>query len=160
MYLANMSSQIKSILNPLKFRLWSLTNLPSVWFWGIRLSSLSSESSKCTIHFRWSNKNPFKSIYFAALGGAAELSTGAAAIYAIEQTGSKFSMLVTDFQATFSKKAVGKITFECTDGPLFTKQLESLKKSETTTIKAKSIGTDQSNDVVCTVMITWSFKKK
>ena len=81
--------------NPLIFWFAMLVKLPSAVFWRLKVKKLDPSSCEVTIPYFWRTQNPFKSIYFAALAGAAELSTGALCQLAIAGKGS-FSMLVVD----------------------------------------------------------------
>ena len=51
--------------------------LPSAYLCGVRVFKLDNTLCSTTVKFKWMNQNPFKSIYFAVLAMAAELSTGA-----------------------------------------------------------------------------------
>ena len=55
-------------------------------------------------------------MFWAVQGMAAELSTGALIILKIKQLNQKISMLVLRNEAQFTKKAKGRITFECKQG--------------------------------------------
>ena len=94
----------KKVLNPVLFRIGMLKRLPSVVFWGISISWIDDQLCKVRIPFTWRTQNPFKSIYFAALAGAAELSTGALCQMLLADR-VPHSMLVTDFRAEYFKKA-------------------------------------------------------
>ncbi|HMP31101.1 MAG TPA: hypothetical protein PKD85_15960 [Saprospiraceae bacterium] len=61
--------------NGWKFRLFAISKLPSLIFWGVKLHSFTDEKCTTSINYGWSNTNPFKSMYFATMIGAAELST-------------------------------------------------------------------------------------
>jgi hypothetical protein len=92
---------------------------------------------------------------------AAELSTGILAINAIEKSSQKFSVIVVGIEAEFTKKAVGKITYKCTDGPEFKATIDKcLESNEPHTYTATSIGNDEMDEKVAEFKITWSFKPK
>ena len=119
------------------------------------------DSQKChvSIPYFWRSQNPFKSIYFAALAGAAELSTGALCQLALAGKGS-FSMLVVDFRAEYSKKANTKILFTCEQGPELFSLIDTLKPGETNQLTMLSIGKNKAGEEVARFFITWSFKRK
>ena len=151
---------IESVLNPLKFRLGMLTMLPSVWFWGVKVKHLDED--RCSIHlpYKWSSKNPFKSIYFAAQAGTAELSTGLLVQSKLKGRG-KWSMLVTEFQSRFTKKASADVTYTCTDGAAIEDAIsrsEQSGKGETVVVTA--VGTMADGTQVGECQITWSVYKK
>ncbi len=150
----------KRFLNPWLFKLWMWRRLPSVGFWGIKVVDI--DDNKCIIRlpFSWFTQNPFNSIYFAALNGAAELSTGLLCQYLLSDLGS-FSMLVTGFKAEFYKKSTTPIFFTCDQGAELKYVLQNLKsKGDTTTLVMISEGHNVDGQKVAQMEITWSFKKK
>lgn len=150
----------QNVLSPLKFKLGMLSRLPSVVFWGIRVRELDGHVCKVTIPYGWRTQNPFRSVYFAALGGAAELSTGA--LCQMHLAGrSPHSMLVTGFRMEYTKKATGTVTFTCRQGDELKALLDSLNApGSTATLTMTSVGTDTAGETVATAYITWSFRKK
>ena len=55
-------------------------------------------------------------MFWAVQGMAAELTTGALVMSKIRTSGKKVSMLVANNNASFTKKATGRITFTCDQG--------------------------------------------
>ncbi|HSF55137.1 MAG TPA: DUF4442 domain-containing protein [Algoriphagus sp.] len=149
----------RKMTNPLIFWTAMLVKLPTAVFWGLRIKSLTQESCEVTIPYSWRSQNPFKSIYFAALAGAAELSTGALCQLALAGRG-QFSMLVVDFRAEYSKKANSKITFSCEQGLELFELIESLKVGETAQLTMVSTGKNHLDEEVARFFVTWSFKRK
>ncbi|MGY6744860.1 MAG: DUF4442 domain-containing protein [Cecembia sp.] len=145
--------------NPIIFWLAMLFKLPSAVFWRLKIKSLNLEKCEVTIPYFWRSQNPFNSIYFAALAGAAELSTGALCQLAMAGKG-KFSMLVVDFRAEYHKKANQRITFTCDQGNELNTLIEALKPEETGKLTMVSTGTNPEGDVVARFFVTWSFKRK
>ena len=105
----------RRMLSPLTWRLFAARKLPSVWFWGVRVRELDPRSCSVTMPFGWRTQNPFRSAYFAAQCGAAELSTGALALLHLAGRPS-VSMLVTRFDSEYYKKAADPLRFVCGDG--------------------------------------------
>ena len=93
--------------------LFTLLKLPSVWLCGIRVTSLEQSFCEAKVKHRWINQNPFKSMFWAVQGMAAELTTGMLLMQEIQISKRKVSMLVLNNIANFSKKAQGRITFSC-----------------------------------------------
>lgn len=149
----------RKMTNPFVFWFAMLVNLPSAIFWGLRITTLTFENCAVTIPFSWRTQNPFKSIYFAALAGAAELSTGALGQMALAGRGA-FSMLVVDFRAEYSKKANTKITFSCEQGAELFALVESLNVGESGQLTMISSGKNPDGEVVARFYVTWSFKRK
>jgi len=144
-----------------KMNKFLMFKLPSAYLCGVRLKALDNSTAKVTVKYRWMNKNPFKSMYFAVQSMAAELTTGAIVIKKIQECGENISMLVTNHSGAFTKKAVGEITFICSDGKLIDEALKSaIETGEGQTIQMKSIGTDEEGDQVSIYEFEWSIKLK
>lgn len=150
----------KKMLNPILYKLGMFYKLPSVFFWGIRLEKLDSKRCEVTIPYSWRTQNPFSSIYFAALAGAAELSTGALCQQHLSGR-DPHSMLVVNFQMNYLKKANTKVTFICDQGHDLEGLLDTLKsKGDGAMLTMNTVGHNIQGDIVCNAEITWSFKKK
>ena len=145
----------------LKSNLFLFFKLPSAFWSGVRVKSISKEQCIVTVKHRWFNQNPFKSMYFAVQAMAAELTTGALVMIQIKKSGKKISMLVANNNSNFSKKATGRITFTCNDGHLIE---VAIKKTITTgegqTIWMKSIGVNEKGEQVSEMNFEWSIKLK
>jgi hypothetical protein len=151
----------KQIGHPIKYRLFLLTKLPMAFMAGLKVVSLTEEASAVRVSYKWLNQNPFKSIYFAVLSMAAEMSTGLLAFGQIYKRKPAVSMLVVGLEAKFFKKATGKIVFTCTNGLAIKNAIEnSIVTGQSETITAKSIGHNASGELVAQFNITWSFKAK
>ena len=150
----------KQMLNPITYWFGMLYKLPSIIFWGVLIKSLTKEKCEITIPYSWRTQNPFKSIYFAALAGAAELSTGALCQMLLADR-VPHSMLVVDFKAEYYKKASSKIVFTCTQGNELNNLLNSLlTKGDSEKLQMISVGTNLEGEIISKVFVTWSFKRK
>ncbi|HEY9083784.1 MAG TPA: DUF4442 domain-containing protein [Vicingaceae bacterium] len=144
-----------------KFHLFLLAKLPSAFFAGVRLKSISDNACSSTIKHRWINQNPFGSIYFAVLAMSAELTTGTLVLQKIRNSKQPISMLVTQQKGTFLKKAKGKITFTCSDGKIIDNALQNTTtSSEGQTFWMESVGKDEQNETVAIFNFEWSIKLK
>jgi hypothetical protein len=79
----------------------------------------------------------------------------------IQESQQKISMLVTQNNARFTKKAKGLITFTCDQGDLIDEALQNAittGKGQTVVLTAKGI--DQSGDEVSSFDFEWSLKLK
>ncbi len=148
-------------ITPAKLNTFSMFKLPSAWLCGVRVKKISSSSCVVGVKHKWINKNPFDSMYFAVQAMAAELSTGAMVISHIRESGKKVSMLVATNNATFTKKATGKITFTCNDGNLIKQTIDkAIETREGQTCWMQSIGTNQDGVVVSTFNFEWTVRVK
>lgn len=136
-----------------------LAKLPSAYFTGVRVKSISNTTCVTTVKFRWINQNPFKSIFWAVQGMAAELSTGAMVMATIKESGKSISMLVANNKGSFLKKAKGRIYFECQDGELIKQTIQkAIDTKEGQTCWMKSVGKDQAGDIVSIFEFEWTVK--
>jgi len=142
-----------------KQRFFYFKNLPMALISGIKLIHLDEEKSIAEVPYRWRNKNPFKSMYFAVQCMAAELSTGAPALLALKGSDADIVLIITDLKAKFVKKATTKITFTCKDYMLFTQAISQLKQvGDTIEVTAKTVGRDTNDEEVARFDFIWSFK--
>jgi hypothetical protein len=135
--------------------------LPSAYFSGVRVTQISDIKATASVKHRWINQNPFKSLYWATQGMAAELVTGILMMKKIQDLNQNISMLVIHQNGSFFKKARGRITFYCDDGKLIDEMLHvAVKSGEGQTLVLKASGFDEENELVCTFEFTWSIKLK
>jgi len=145
--------------NPIKFKLFLLTRLPSAFFSGVRIRDADPERCAVTIPYKWFTKNPFRSTYFACLSMAAEMSTGTLAMAHIQGRKPSLSMLVVGLEATYFKKATGRVMFVCRDGLAIQAVIgQAVATGEASTFRACSVGENEAGEVVAEFFITWSFK--
>ncbi|MBA6155471.1 DUF4442 domain-containing protein [Tenacibaculum sp. S7007] len=146
---------------PRKINFFTLFKLPSAYFCGIRVKSISDEKSLVKVKHKWINQNPFKSMFWAVQGMAAELSTGILVMQAIDKSERKVSMLVTNMNATFTKKATGGIQFKCNDGLAIKDAIQkSVVTGEGQTVLVTSEGINEEGVSVSKFEFEWSLKVK
>ncbi|SDX13233.1 protein of unknown function [Lutibacter oricola] len=144
-----------------KLNKYLMFKLPSAYLCGVKLKALNDANAKVTVRYKWINQNPFRSMYFAVQSMAAELSTGALVVAKIQESNQNISMLVTHHEGTFTKKAVGKITFVCEDGLLINEAIKNtIETGEGQTIAMKSIGKNEEGETVSEYKFEWGIKLK
>jgi|TARA_B110000305_G_scaffold75632_1_gene84885 hypothetical protein len=149
------------VKSPFQYNIYTFFKLPSVWWCGIRVKSVNEKSCLIGVKHRWINQNPFKSMFWAVQGMAGELSTGLLLSNEIEISKRKFSMLVLNNKANFSKKATGKILFSCDQGSEIRESINlAISSGEPQTIWLNSSGIDSSGDVVSKFSFQWTLKVK
>jgi hypothetical protein len=132
-----------------------------VWWCGIRVTKIDDVSCQVKVVHRWINQNPFKSMFWAVQGMAAELTTGVLIMEAIQNSKRKVSMLVLNNRANFSKKARGKVLFECDEKQKLSKAMNQLIKTQKSqSIWLTSKGIDQNGDIVSTFEFEWTLLLK
>lgn len=157
----NVTTFIKLMKHPVKFRLFLFTKLPAAYFAGVRVREVDEKRCLVTVPYKWLSQNPFRSTYFACLSMAAEMSTGSLAMTYLYKINPPVSMLVVKVESEYFKKATGRTSFICEDGELFQKAIEeTIATGEARTVKARSIGKNKDGEIVAEFYITWSFKAK
>ena len=150
----------RRILSPWKLKLFMLGKLPMGLLAGLRVTAFDERKASVSIRLGYLTKNPFRSIYFACLAMAAELASGVQGIVQASD-GSPVSMLVVGMEATFTKKAVGRVVFTCEDGEAIAQAVAATRaEGEGRTVPCLSVGRDEAGDEVATFKLTWSFKAK
>lgn len=138
-----------------------LFKIPSAYFSGVRVTTLTDDEVVAKVKHRWRNQNPFNSMYWAVQGMASELTTGVLVMKHIAQSKQKISMLVTHQEADFFKKARGIISFSCKDGKEIKDAIaKTIATGEGQTILLKSDGFNENGDKVSSFVYTWSVKVK
>ena len=146
---------------PNKINRWMLFKLPAAWLTGVRLTLIDESKCEVKVRFKWINQNPYRSMFWAVQGMAAELSTGALIMMKIQALNKNVSMLVIRNNASFNKKAKGLITFSCDQGNLVDEALEkALATGDGQTLVLTAKGIDLSGDEVSSFDFEWSLKVK
>ena len=135
--------------------------LPAAFFTGVRTKHIDDNKCIVTVKHRWINQNPFNSMFWAVQGIAAELTTGALVMQKIRESGKSISMLVANNNATFLKKAKGRITFKCTQGDILDEAIEkTIATGEGQTIWMHSKGFNEEGIEVSHFNFEWTIKLK
>lgn len=148
-------------INPKKLNRYLFFKLPSAYWCGVRVLSVTQQTCSVTVKHQWINQNPFRSMYFAVQAMAAELSTGALVMTEVQKSGKKISMLVAQNNAEFTKKATGKITFTCESGDKVQQAITSaIQTRDGQKFWLQSIGKDEKGDQVAVFNFEWTIKIK
>ena len=144
-----------------KLNLFLIFNLPSAFLCGVRVKRVDAEKCHVSVRHKWINKNPFKSMFWAVQGMAAELSIGALIFLKIKALNKNISMLVLRNEAQFTKKAKGYITFKCIQGLEIDNALQKAIDTDLVqTVLLESEGRDASGDLVSKFSFEWTLKIK
>ena len=147
--------------SPLRMKLFMMKQLPMGWLAGLRVDFFEEDEVRVSVPFKYLNKNPFRSVYFAVLAMAAELSSGLIAMAAVQDAGVPVSMLVLNMKADFLKKARTRITFLCTEGKRIRQSIsKSIEYGSGQVVEVKVTGTDADGEPVADFWFSWTFKPK
>ena len=148
------------IITPNKINRWMLINLPAAWLSGVRLTFINEKKCEVKVRFKWINQNPYRSMFWAVQGMAAELTTGMLLTKSIQDSNANISMLLVSNKSRFHKKAVGKITFSCSEGEIARQLINSTINNITSREWLKAKGHDEEGDLVSEFEFEWSCKKR
>jgi hypothetical protein len=147
------------MISPKKLNVFLIFKLPAAYITGVRARYIDDVKCIVTVKHRWINQNPFKSLFWAVQGMAAELTTGALIINKIKSSGKNIAMLLVKNDASYFKKATGKITFECSEGLLIDEVINKAIHSglgEQVTLNV--VGKNSEDVEVSRFNFTWSMK--
>jgi|TARA_B110000495_G_scaffold154087_1_gene137221 hypothetical protein len=145
---------------PNQINKWMLFKLPAAWLTGVRISLISETKCEVKVRFKWINQNPYRSMFWAVQGMAAELTTGMLLTKSIQESNTNISMLLIGNKSNFYKKAVGKIKFVCDQGETAKELINLTKKNITHKAWLKAKGFDETGDIVSEFDFEWSCKKR
>ena len=146
-------------ISPTKLNAFLSFKLPSAYLCGVRAKYIDDVQCRVSVKHRWINQNPFNSMFWAVQGMAAELTTGALVMSKIKASGKPISMLVANNNASFTKKATGRITFLCTDGHKIDAAIAAtINTAEGQTIWMSSVGTNEEGVEVSNFNFEWTIK--
>ena len=148
-------------ISPSKLNTFLLFKLPAAYFTGVRTKSLDDTTCVVSVKHRWINQNPFNSMFWAVQGMAAELTTGALVMTKIRKSGKKISMLVANNNATFTKKATGRIIFKCNEGSKIDEAInKAIETGEGQTVWLSANGVNAEGVEVSSFNFEWTLKLK
>lgn len=148
-------------LKPNQINKFTLFKLPSAYFCGVRVKSISEAKCVTSVKYKWINQNPFRSMFWAVQGMAAELSTGTLVMSCIRDSDRTISMLIASNKATFLKKATGRIYFTCEDGLLIEQAIKkTIETGQGQTCWMKAKGMNSEGIPVSVFEFEWTVKLK
>lgn len=144
-----------------KFRLAMLKMLPMGYLCGMHIKELNDKRCEVAVKYKWLNKNPFASTFWAVLGMAAEMSSGAMVMLYTYRQKPSIATIITHQTATFVKKAVGTTTFVCEYGPQIEAAVrKTIATGEGVEVICPMTGYNDKGEVVAEFTFTWSMKAR
>ena len=149
----------QSFTNCFKFKWIMFWKVPMAFLSGMKITELTEERCCVTVPYKIVNKNPFRSTYWAVLGMAGEMSTGALLLMYTYKQKPSMATLVVSCSAEFLKKATDVTTFVCQDGVKI-KQilLKTIETEEPQLVECLAVGKNRQNEDVARFVFTWSVK--
>jgi len=157
---ANKEAYRKMVLQP-AFRLGLIKVLPMGAIAGLKITELDDQHCKVTVPYKFVNKNPFNTTYWAVLGMAAEMASGALVQMYSHKTDPSIAMFVTGCEGKFIKRALGVTTFICNDGQLVADTIQkAVDTNQPQLIKNNVKGYDKDNNLIVDFNFEWSIKAR
>jgi hypothetical protein len=150
----------KLVLSPF-FKAGLLKVLPMAGIAGLKITELDEQQCKVTVPYKYINKNPFNTTYWAVLGMAAEMASGALVQMYTHKCQPSVSMFVTGCDAKFIKRATGLTTFVCNDGQIVADAVEkAISTKEGQKIVNNVKGYDKNGELLADFNFEWSIKAR
>lgn len=151
----------KSFANNFKFRFSLFKILPMGFLSGMKISKLTEDKCSVTVPYKRKNKNPFQSTFWAVLGMAAEMSSGALLIMYTHKQRPSVAMIIVNCTGNFVKKATDITTFTCNDGQKIKQAIKTaIEKEEAQLIECHMKGVNEAGEEVANFVFTWSVKAR
>ena len=148
-----------NLTNWFLFKVYAIQKLPLAFLTGFNIVELDDSKCVTCVKYSYLNKNPFRSTFWAVLGMAAELSTGAYALLATKGKKESIAVILVGTHAEFVKKATGISTFTCSNWLEFDKAVgRAIETGEPQKATGRSIGSNSDGETIALFEFTWSFK--
>lgn len=147
-----------TLKQPWKLRLWMLKHLPVGLITGMYIESLDENGCKVVLKDRWWIHNPFRSVFWAVMSMAAELSTGA--ILYVYASGTNVQFILVRMEAKFLKKVKGKSSYFCLAGQEARQKVENtVNTDETGVVLLPVLAQDESGQILAEFNFYWQLRK-
>ncbi|HSF90444.1 MAG TPA: DUF4442 domain-containing protein [Saprospiraceae bacterium] len=148
----------KKLSTPWKLRLWMAKSLPMGLISGMSIQSLDEQACVVVLKERWWIRNPFGSVFWAVMGMAAELSTGALVFAHARERNVKF--ILVGVEGEFFKKVKGKSYYFCETGLDVLRSIEQIiSPNDTSDVILPVTAKDEAGQVVAEFRFRWQLKK-
>jgi hypothetical protein len=156
----NKEAYRKLVLSP-AFKLGLMRILPMGAIAGLKITELDDQHCTVTVPYKFLNKNPFNTTYWAVLGMAAEMASGALVQMYTHKLEPSVSMFVTGCDGKFIKRALGVTTFICKEGQLVADTIKkAIDTKQPQTIKNNVKGYDKDHNLIADFNFEWSVKAR
>ena len=157
----NLDEYRSIVLNPVKFKAGLLLKLPLASFTGVKITVLNDATCDVTVPYKYMNKNPFETTYWAVLGMAAEMASGALLQMYVHKLQPSVSIFVIGCEAKFVKRALGLTTFRCDQGlELADRVARTCESFEAEEYTALTTGYNEAGEVVAEFQFKWGIKAR
>jgi hypothetical protein len=143
------------------FKIMIFFRAPLDFITGTRIKTLNKHSCEVSVPYRWLNKNPFRSTFWAVLGMAAEMSTGVLVMMYTYRLKPSIAIIVGNCTGEFIIKATDRTTFVCNDGKRVAATVKkAIQTGEPQEVVCKTVGYSQAGEEVARFTFTWKMKRR
>ena len=151
-------SLAKKLSNPWKFRLWMGKSLPMGLLSGMYIQTLDEQACVVVLKERWWIRNPFGSVFWAVMGMAAELSSGA--LVFANAKGRNVKFILVGVEGEFFKKVKGKSYYFCETGSDVLRSIEQIvNPNDTSVVILPVTARDEAGQLLAEFRFRWQLKK-
>jgi acyl-coenzyme A thioesterase PaaI-like protein len=151
----------KLVLNPFAFRAGLIKDLPLASLIGVTLTKIDDNNCELTVPYRFLNKNPFKTTYWAVLGMVAEMGSGALLLMYTHKIQPSVSTFVVGCECKFIKTAKGLTTFKCDQGlEIAEKVMKTCQTFEAQEIVCRTNAYSEQGELLAEFTFTWGIKAR
>jgi len=147
--------------SPIKFKLALVKMLPLASLVGIKLKRLDETTCELTVPFKWLNKNPFGTTYWAVMGMVSEMASGLLLLMYTYKLKPSVSTFVIGCEAKFHKRATGITVFKCEQGKEIAEKVQNTCSTfEPQEIECIANGYNEEGELVAEFKFTWGIKAR
>jgi len=156
-----MAEYRNAALNPVLLRAGMVGKLPMGLMAGLKITALDDYHCKVTVPYKYLNKNPFNTTYWAVLGMAAEMAPGAMVMMYVYKSSPSVSTFVLGCEGKFVKRALGLTTFVFEQGQMIKDAvIRSVETGEAQEFITPVVGYNDAGEVVSEFTFTWGLKMR
>jgi hypothetical protein len=149
---------VNNFTSPWKLRLWMVKSLPIGLLSGMYIQSLDENACMVVLKERWWIRNPFGSVFWAVMGMAAELSTGA--LVFAHAKGKNVKFILVGVEGEFFKKVKGKSYYFCETGSEVLRSIEQIENPNDTIVVILPVtARDEAGQLLAEFKFRWQLKK-
>ncbi len=155
----NIAKQQKILSSKWLLRFGMLYSLPLGFLTGMHITKMDDECCEVSVKYKYFNKNPFKTTYWAVLGMAAEMASGIILVNYAKNVSPSVATYVVGCDSKFVNRALGVTTFKCDEARLIKEKVElAAATGEGHTFKTSTNGYSKNGTLVAEFVFTWSVK--
>ena len=147
--------------SPWKVAAFTATMMPLGAMAGLRIDHVDRDGCVTSLPGGWRTQNPFKSMFWAAQGMAAEMATGVPALVGVREAPVPVRMILAGCEGQFVRMCKTRARFVFERADLVWEALETtLATGESVECPLPVVGYDAHGEEVSRWRFTWSFRAR